>query len=92
MAFTDVLPRNSESRALGIAMKLIRKHAPQIKWVVTFADGAQCGDGTIYRAAGFVLTSINVMPNLGDSQMVSVTDDIVDPDLDDARVNRRNAA
>lgn len=58
MAFTDVLPRNSESRALSIAFKLLRKHVPQLKWVVTFADGAQCGDGTIYRAAGFVLTGI----------------------------------
>lgn len=58
MAFTDVLPRNSESRAIGIAMKLLRKHAPQLKWVITFADGAQCGDGTIYRASGFVLTGI----------------------------------
>jgi hypothetical protein len=58
MAFSDALPRNSESRALGIAMKLLRKHAPQLKWVVTFADGAQCGDGTIYRAAGFILTGI----------------------------------
>ena len=56
LAFTDNLPRNSESRALAVAMKLLRKHAPQIKWVVTFADGTQCGDGTIYRAAGFVLT------------------------------------
>ncbi len=58
MAFTDALPRNSESRALSIAMKLLRKHAPHIKWVVTFADGTQCGDGTIYRASGFVLTGI----------------------------------
>ena len=58
MAFSDNLPRNSESRALSIAMKLMKKFAPQIKWIVTFADGAQCGDGTIYRAAGFVLTGI----------------------------------
>jgi hypothetical protein len=58
MAFTDALPRNSESRAIAVAMKLLRKHAPQIKWVVTFADGTQCGDGTIYRASGFVLTGI----------------------------------
>jgi hypothetical protein len=58
MAFTDVLPRNSESRAIAIAFKLLRKHAPQLKWVITFADGTQCGDGTIYRAAGFHLTSI----------------------------------
>jgi hypothetical protein len=58
MAFTDILPRNSESRALAIAFKLLRKHAPQLKWIVTFADATQCGDGTIYRAAGFVLTGI----------------------------------
>jgi hypothetical protein len=58
MAFSEALPRNSESRALGIAMRILRKHAPQLKWVISFADGAQCGDGTIYRAAGFVLTSI----------------------------------
>lgn len=64
MAFSDVLPRNSESRALSVAMKLLRKHAPHIKWVVTFADGAQCGDGTIYRAAGFVLTGLNRSDNL----------------------------
>lgn len=60
LAFTDNLPRNSESRALAVAMKLLRKHAPHLKWVVTFADGTQCGDGTIYRAAGFVLTNIKV--------------------------------
>ena len=58
MAFDDVLPRNSESRALSVAWRLLKKHAPQVKWVVSFADGTQCGDGTIYRAAGFVLTTI----------------------------------
>lgn len=58
MAFSDRLPRNSESRAIGIAMRLIRKHYPHIEWVVSFADGTQCGDGTIYRASGFVLTAI----------------------------------
>lgn len=58
MAFSDVLPRNSESRALSIAFRLLRKHAPHLKWVISFADGTQCGDGTIYRASGFVLTGI----------------------------------
>lgn len=58
MAFSDALPRNSESRAIAIAMKLLRKHAPQVKWVISFADATQCGDGTIYRASGFVLTGI----------------------------------
>lgn len=58
LAFTDVLPRNSESRALGVALRLLRRYAPHVKWVVSFADAVQCGDGTIYRAAGFVLTGI----------------------------------
>lgn len=58
MAFSDKLPRNSESRCIAVAMRLMRKHAPHIQWVVSFADGAQCGDGTIYRASGFALTGI----------------------------------
>lgn len=59
MAFSDRLPRNSESRALGVAMRLIKKSYPHIQWVVSFSDAAQCGDGTIYRASGFVLTAIS---------------------------------
>jgi len=59
MAFSDLLPRNSESRAISVACKLIAKNAPQVKWVVSFADATQCGDGTIYRASGFFLTGIN---------------------------------
>lgn len=58
LAFTDALPRNSESRAISIAMKLLRKYAPHVKWILSYADAAQCGDGTIYRASGFILTGI----------------------------------
>lgn len=58
MAFDDYLPRNSESYCIGKTLRLIKKRAPHIKWVVSFADGAQCGDGTIYRASNFVLTGI----------------------------------
>jgi hypothetical protein len=58
MAFADWLPRNGESRCLGYAMRWIRKTYPHIEWVVSFADATQCGDGTIYRASGFVLTGI----------------------------------
>jgi hypothetical protein len=58
MAFSDKLPRNSESRAMAIAFKLIKKNYPHIEWIISFADGTQCGDGTIYRAAGFLLTQI----------------------------------
>jgi len=58
MAFDDFLPRNSESRCLSIAFKIIRKQYPHIKWILSFSDGAQSGDGTIYRATGFHLTQI----------------------------------
>ena len=58
MAFDDYLPKYSESRCISISIKLIKKNAPQIKWILSFADGTQCGDGTIYRASGFVLSSI----------------------------------
>ena len=58
MAFADWLPRNGESRAIGYAMRWIRKTYSHVRWIVSYADGAQCGDGTIYRASGFVLTDI----------------------------------
>lgn len=58
MALTDRLPRNSESRAIAVAMRLLRKHALHLKWVISFADATQCGDGAIYRASGFTLTGI----------------------------------
>jgi hypothetical protein len=58
MAFADWLPRNSESRALGYCMRFIRKAYPHVQWIVSFSDATQCGDGTIYRASGFVLTGI----------------------------------
>lgn len=58
MAFGEALPRNSESRAIAVCMRLIRAHYPHIKWVVSFADATQCGDWTIYRASGFRLIGV----------------------------------
>lgn len=51
MAFDEYLPRNSESYCISKSIKLIKKNAPQVKWILSFADGCQCGDGTIYRAS-----------------------------------------
>lgn len=58
LVFDDYLPKNSESRCISIAIKLLKKNAPHIKWILSFSDGTQCGDGTIYRATGFILTQI----------------------------------
>ena len=65
----DEIQRNAESRVISICLKLIKKNAPHIKWVMSYADAIQCGDGTIYRASGFKLLNINksgqlyVLPN-----------------------------
>ena len=59
MAFDDHLPKNSESRCIAVSIKLLKKNAPHIKWVLSFSDATQCGDGAIYRASGFMLTQIN---------------------------------
>jgi len=58
MAFDEYLPKYSESRCLAITFKLLKKNAPQIKWILSYSDGCDCGDGTIYRASGFNLTLI----------------------------------
>ena len=60
LALIDDTPRNTESRFLSVCFRMIRQNAPHIQWVVSFADATQCGDGTIYRAAGFVLTAVKV--------------------------------
>lgn len=58
MAFSEALPRNSESRAIAITLKMIKKNYPHIEWILSFSDATQCGDGTIYRASGFKLCGI----------------------------------
>jgi hypothetical protein len=64
MVFLDLLPRNSESRAIAICVNLIKKKYPNIKWIISFADATQCGHGTIYQAAGFKLTQIKESNNI----------------------------
>lgn len=69
MALSDNCPKNSESRALSICLRILKKKYPFLKIVISFADACQCGDGTIYRASGFKLhsykvnTSLLMMPN-----------------------------
>lgn len=58
MAFDNKLPKNSESRCIAISIRLIRKNAPHIKWLLSYSDATASGDGTIYRAVGFLLTRI----------------------------------
>lgn len=58
MAFSEYLPKNSESRCLSVALRIIKKRYPFIEWVLSYSDATQSGDGTIYRATGFKLVGI----------------------------------
>jgi len=58
LALAEWMPRNTESRALAVALKLLGKQYPFLKWILTYADATQSGDGAIYRALGFTLTDI----------------------------------
>lgn len=53
MWIDDVLPRNSESKAIAYSLKYIRRRLPKIAWVQSFAD-ERCGRyGVVYQAANF---------------------------------------
>jgi len=55
---SDELPRNSESRLLGIVLRSLRKHT-QVKFLVSYADPAQGHVGTIYQAANWTYTGLS---------------------------------
>jgi len=63
MAFDEYLPKYSESRCIAVTIRLIKKNAPHIKWILSFSNACECGDGTIYRASGFKLTNIKANKN-----------------------------
>jgi len=58
MALSEEAPRCSESRALAVVVRLLRRERPRLQWIISYADATQCGDGTIYRAAGWLLTQV----------------------------------
>jgi len=51
MVCTDVLPRNSESRALAIAARLIRRDCPHVAALITYCDADE--RAAAYKAAGW---------------------------------------
>ena len=61
LAMVNETPPNSESRMLGVAVREIARRYPHVELLQSYADATQCGDGTIYRASGFLL--MQVKPN-----------------------------
>lgn len=49
----DWCPPNTASQFLAATHRIIKKHAPQIKWLYTYAAGFQGMVGYIYKATGY---------------------------------------
>jgi len=74
MAMINDTPKNTESRVIAITLRILKKQYPFLKFIISFADACQCGDGTIYRASGFDLINIkknNSLMMLNNGQIVS---------------------
>lgn len=68
---SDVLPRNSESRVLGIVLRELRRTTPW-KLVLSYADPAVGHVGTIYQATGWLYlgeTAGETYVRLGDGKL-----------------------
>ena len=55
---SDTLPRNSESRFIGIVLRALKRHTG-LKFLVSYADPAQGHLGTIYQATGWTYTGLS---------------------------------
>ena len=55
---SDELPKNSESRFIGIVLRHLRKYT-RLKFLVSYADPAQGHLGTIYQATGWTYTGVS---------------------------------
>ena len=53
MCFLDDAPKNTESHALAMARKYIRKHHPDIKGLVAYSSTGQGHEGIVYQADGW---------------------------------------
>jgi len=53
MWLSDDMPKNSESRVIGYMLRYLRKHYPELKALISYADGLRGKVGTIYQATNF---------------------------------------
>jgi hypothetical protein len=68
---SDELPRNSESRVLGILLRSLRKETA-LKFVLAYSDPAAGHLGTIYQATGWLYTgasSATPLYDIGDGRL-----------------------
>lgn len=62
----DGFGKNIESYVIGQSIKLIKRDFPEMKCIISYADGEQAHKGTIYQATNFLYqgcSSVALMPN-----------------------------
>ncbi|HZA25353.1 MAG TPA: DNA methyltransferase [Dehalococcoidia bacterium] len=67
---SDELPRNSESRFIGIVTRALTRNT-RLRFLVSYADPSQGHFGTIYQATGWVYTGLSQatpLYDIGDSR------------------------
>lgn len=53
---SDKLGKNAESNSISKALKWVKENKPELKWIISFADGMMGKVGTIYQATNFIYT------------------------------------
>lgn len=53
MVMSDDSPKLSESQAIGLCIKYIKKHFPHILYILSFSDGKEDNFGIIYQATNW---------------------------------------
>lgn len=53
---SDEIGVNSESKSISLCLKYIKTKKPELKWIISFADGMMGKVGTIYQATNFIYT------------------------------------
>ena len=53
---SDKLGKNAESNSISKCIKWVKQRKPELKWIISFADGMMGKVGTIYQATNFVYT------------------------------------
>ena len=67
---SDELPKNSESRVVGVVLRALRR-STKVRFLLSYADPAAGHVGAIYQAADWIYTGLsNAMPlyDIGDGQ------------------------
>jgi hypothetical protein len=57
---SDQLGKNAESNSISKALKYVKEKKPELKWIISFADGMMGKVGTIYQATNFIYTGYGI--------------------------------